>query len=137
MLRTWKKGTWVLAAAALLSTIALGAAACGDDDDDAADTPTAAASTSNSTVAGTPTQAGIAANIGKEDSANLTGAGATFPAPIYQAWFDDYNKDVAKNVKVNYQAAGSGGGIQQFTCRHRRLRRLRCRHDRCATPGGA
>lgn len=116
MLRTWKKGTWVLAAAALLSTIALGAAACGgDDDDDAADPPTAAASTSNSTVAGTPTQAGIAANIGKEDSANLTGAGATFPAPIYQAWFDDYNKDVAKNVKVNYQAVGSGGGIQQFT----------------------
>ena len=116
MLRTWKKGTWVLAAAALLSTIALGAAACGGDDDNGSDnTPTAAASAANSAVAGSATQTGIAANIGKEDSANLTGAGATFPAPIYQAWFDDYNKDVAKNVKVNYQPVGSGGGIQQFT----------------------
>ncbi len=112
MLRTWKKGTWVLAAAALLSTIALTAAACGGDDDDKADTTETPVSSS---VAGTPTQAGIATNVGKDDSANLTGAGATFPAPIYQAWFDDYNKDVAKNVKVNYQAVGSGGGIQQFT----------------------
>lgn len=117
MLRTWKKGTWALAAAALLSTVALGAAACGGDDDNTDNTPATSATTSagNASPSGSPTQAGIPANIGKDDSANLTGAGATFPAPIYQAWFDDYNKDVAKNVKVNYQAVGSGGGIQQFT----------------------
>lgn len=43
----------------------------------------------------------------------LTGAGATFPYPIYSKWFDAYAK--ATNVRVNYQSIGSGGGIRQFT----------------------
>lgn len=42
----------------------------------------------------------------------LTGAGATFPYPYYQKLFDTYNQE--KGVKVNYQAIGSGGGIQQL-----------------------
>ena len=42
----------------------------------------------------------------------LNGAGATFPAPIYQRWFNDYSK-VSGN-KVNYQSLGSGAGIRQF-----------------------
>lgn len=46
-------------------------------------------------------------------SVNLTGAGATFPAPLYTKWFDEYNK--LTGVKVNYQAIGSGGGISQIT----------------------
>lgn len=58
---------------------------------------------------------GIPATIGKDDRANITGAGATFPAPLYQAWFSDYNTKVARGVRVNYQSIGSGGGIQQFT----------------------
>src|SRR5208337_1357309 len=45
----------------------------------------------------------------------LTGAGASFPAPIYQAWAYDYNK--ATGVKLNYQSIGSGGGIRQITSR--------------------
>lgn len=45
--------------------------------------------------------------------ANLNGAGATFPNPIYQKWFDAYAKKTG--VKVNYQSIGSGGGIRQFT----------------------
>lgn len=44
---------------------------------------------------------------------SLTGAGATFPYPIYSKWFDAYAK--AKGVQVNYQSIGSGGGIRQFT----------------------
>ena len=44
----------------------------------------------------------------------LSGAGATFPAPIYQKWFSDFGK-ANGGVQVNYQAIGSGGGIQQFT----------------------
>jgi len=69
-----------------------------------------------STATGEPGAAGaIPANIGKNDSANITGAGATFPAPVYQAWFDDYASKVAKGVRINYQPIGSGGGIQQFT----------------------
>jgi phosphate transport system substrate-binding protein len=42
----------------------------------------------------------------------ITGAGATFPAPIYAKWAADYNK--ATKVKVNYQSIGSGGGIKQI-----------------------
>jgi phosphate transport system substrate-binding protein len=45
----------------------------------------------------------------------LTGAGATFPAPIYQAWAYDYNKTTG--IKLNYQPIGSGGGIQQIKSR--------------------
>ena len=44
---------------------------------------------------------------------SLTGAGATFPNPIYTKWFDAYNK--ATGVQINYQSIGSGGGIRQFT----------------------
>ncbi len=43
----------------------------------------------------------------------LTGAGASFPNPIYTKWFDAYSKQTG--VKVNYQSVGSGGGIRQFT----------------------
>jgi phosphate transport system substrate-binding protein len=43
----------------------------------------------------------------------LTGAGATFPNPIYSKWFDTYNKKTG--VQINYQSIGSGGGIKQFT----------------------
>src|SRR5262245_39667299 len=43
----------------------------------------------------------------------LTGAGATFPNPIYSKWFDAYNK--ATGVQINYQSIGSGGGIKQYT----------------------
>ena len=42
----------------------------------------------------------------------ITGAGASFPAPIYSKWASDYNK--ATGVKVNYQSVGSGGGIKQI-----------------------
>ena len=41
---------------------------------------------------------------------SLTGAGATFPAPIYQKWFSNYQS--IGNVEINYQAIGSGGGIR-------------------------
>ncbi|HZS56147.1 MAG TPA: phosphate ABC transporter substrate-binding protein PstS [Bryobacteraceae bacterium] len=40
----------------------------------------------------------------------LTGAGATFPAPIYQKWFNKYAS--SSNVQINYQPIGSGGGIR-------------------------
>ena len=41
---------------------------------------------------------------------SLNAAGATFPAPLYQKWFDEYAK--LTQVQVNYQAIGSGGGIK-------------------------
>jgi len=46
-------------------------------------------------------------------SGDLTGAGATFPYPIYSKWFSDYAK--LTGVKINYQSIGSGGGIRQLS----------------------
>lgn len=43
---------------------------------------------------------------------SVTGAGASFPAPIYSKWAADYNK--ATGVRVNYQSVGSGAGIKQI-----------------------
>jgi phosphate transport system substrate-binding protein len=44
----------------------------------------------------------------------VTGAGATFPYPVYSKWFDAYHKRHA-DVQINYQSIGSGGGIRQVT----------------------
>ncbi len=44
----------------------------------------------------------------------INGAGATFPAPLYQKWFSEYNK-INPSIKFNYQPIGSGGGIKQFS----------------------
>src|SRR6516164_2443842 len=43
----------------------------------------------------------------------ISGAGATFPYPLYSKWADTYSKET--QVKLNYQAIGSGGGIKQIT----------------------
>src|SRR5215510_6134876 len=43
----------------------------------------------------------------------ITGAGATFPYPIYSKWFDEYAK-VDPSVRFNYQSIGSGGGQKQI-----------------------
>jgi len=48
------------------------------------------------------------------DPVLITGAGATFPNPLYSKWFSDYNK-LHPDIRFNYQSIGSGGGIQQFT----------------------
>jgi phosphate transport system substrate-binding protein len=48
-----------------------------------------------------------------KQAVQMTGAGATFPAPIYQKWFNDYQS--IGNVQINYQAIGSGGGIKGVT----------------------
>jgi len=57
----------------------------------------------------------IASSLGLAGVASaqeITGAGASFPAPVYSKWASDYNK--ATGVKVNYQSIGSGGGIKQI-----------------------
>jgi phosphate transport system substrate-binding protein len=46
-------------------------------------------------------------------SVDLTGAGATFPYPIYSKWFSDYATKTG--VRINYQSIGSGGGIRQLS----------------------
>lgn len=44
----------------------------------------------------------------------INAAGATFPAPIYQKWFEEYHK-AHSDIQINYQSIGSGGGIRQLT----------------------
>src|SRR5260221_4512324 len=48
-------------------------------------------------------------------AAEITGAGATFPYPIYAKWADAYKK--ATGIGLNYQSIGSGGGIKQITAK--------------------
>jgi phosphate transport system substrate-binding protein len=43
---------------------------------------------------------------------DVTGAGASFPAPVYAKWADAYNK--ATGARINYQSVGSGAGIRQI-----------------------
>ena len=45
-------------------------------------------------------------------AADITGAGATFPYPIYGKWADAYKKETG--IGLNYQSIGSGGGIKQI-----------------------
>jgi len=65
--------------------------------------------------------AGVAAGLslascsvggGNGPAGNLAGAGASFPAAIYQRWFQEL---AGQGVRVNYQSVGSGAGVRQFT----------------------
>jgi phosphate transport system substrate-binding protein len=49
-----------------------------------------------------------------QQDVSLVGAGASFPAPLYQRWFQDINGKYPK-VQINYQSVGSGAGVEQFT----------------------
>jgi phosphate transport system substrate-binding protein len=53
-------------------------------------------------------------NVASADPLSITGAGATFPYPIYSKWFDTYHK-LHPDIEINYQSIGSGGGIRQVT----------------------
>jgi len=50
--------------------------------------------------------------MGQAQAGSLSGAGATFPAPLYQRYFADYQK--ATGSQVSYNSVGSGAGIRQF-----------------------
>ena len=54
----------------------------------------------------------IAAGSVAARAADISGAGATFPFPVYAKWADTYKK--ATGTGVNYQSIGSGGGIKQI-----------------------
>ena len=56
----------------------------------------------------------IAAVTGAK-AADITGAGATFPFPVYTKWAEEYKKQTGTGL--NYQSIGSGGGIRQITAK--------------------
>lgn len=95
--RGWRK---LLAGGLAVAVLATTAACSGSA------TPIAAPSKSGEAPKAAPA---AAAGSAKE----LTGAGATFPYPLYSKWFDVYNQKTG--IKVNYQSVGSGAGIKQLT----------------------
>ena len=70
-------------------------------------------STSNTASALPSTASTTASSSASDRAANLSGAGATFPQPLYAKWFDIYNQQFG--IQINYQGIGSGAGIQQIT----------------------
>lgn len=60
-----------------------------------------------------PPTTGSTPVAGGGNTVSLTGAGASFPALLYQRWFADYNK-TNPGTQISYQSIGSGAGIQQF-----------------------
>ena len=57
----------------------------------------------------------VSASVGVAAAADISGAGATFPYPIYAKWADSYKKET--DTGLNYQSIGSGGGIKQIEAR--------------------
>ena len=57
----------------------------------------------------------VACGSAEKTTFKLSGAGATFPAPLYNAWFGDFAKETGN--QVNYQAVGSGAGVRQYTAK--------------------
>ncbi|MBE3577856.1 MAG: phosphate ABC transporter substrate-binding protein PstS [Limnochordales bacterium] len=64
-------------------------------------------------------EVGTNEGAGREGAAGVTlsGAGATFPQPLYEKWFAEYNRQ-NPSVRINYQGIGSGGGIRAITERN-------------------
>jgi phosphate transport system substrate-binding protein len=88
-----------LLALSCCAALALGAAACGSNDSN----PGSGGSSSSSSSSSGGAKAG----------GTINGAGATFPAPVYQEWAARFKED--NGTTVNYQGIGSGGGIAQFS----------------------
>jgi phosphate transport system substrate-binding protein len=90
----------------LALTISL--AACG-----AQQTPDTTATKDTPSGTATNTTASSTAKLDLGGNVKLTGAGASFPAPLYDTWFTDLNKKYS-NLQVDYASVGSGAGVEQF-----------------------
>lgn len=97
--------------------IALSLAACGGGSTTTGSSPSpgdTAASPGASPVAATGTAPAANTKLALASDVAITAAGASFPAPLYQRWFQDFNK-INPKVQINYQSVGSGAGVEQFT----------------------
>ena len=66
------------------------------------------------TLAAAAVALSLTTGLNAQGKVQITGAGATFPNPIYQKWFSEYNK-LHPEVEINYQSIGSGGGVKGIT----------------------
>ncbi|MBW4686656.1 MAG: phosphate ABC transporter substrate-binding protein PstS [Komarekiella atlantica HA4396-MV6] len=94
-----------LTASISVLALTIGLAACGGQQ--TSDNTTTPSGTATDTTASSPAKLDLGGNV------KLTGAGASFPAPIYDTWFTDLNKKYP-NLQVDYASVGSGAGVQQF-----------------------
>lgn len=102
-----------LLAVAVASVLTLSACNKSETDTAANDNSTAAAPADTNTTAGSANTSSAAEFKSAEGiEMNITGAGASFPQPIYIKWSSDYNKET--KGQVNYQSIGSSGGIKQI-----------------------
>jgi len=86
--------------------LALGGVACGGSDQTATDT--------EPTTNGEDTeQAAVDGDATEEFDVRLSGAGASFPAPLYQRWFSAINEEYP-GLEVSYQSVSSGAGVEQY-----------------------
>ncbi len=69
----------------------------------------------NTNTATTPPEANsqTTTQAANQATLSLSGAGASFPAPLYQRWFKDFNTK-NPNIEISYQSVGSGAGVKQF-----------------------
>ncbi|MDF0551951.1 phosphate ABC transporter substrate-binding protein PstS [Kamptonema sp. UHCC 0994] len=93
---------------ALALTASLAACGGGSTNNAATDNASPSASPVATSTNAANTKLALATDVG------LTGAGASFPAPLYQRWFQDFNTANPK-LQINYQSVGSGAGVEQFT----------------------
>ena len=70
--------------------------------------------TTTTGTGGTSYQKSSPLSVPFENTVKINGAGASFPAPLYQNWFQQI-AGVAPKLQVNYQSVGSGAGVKQFT----------------------
>lgn len=89
--------------------LSLSLVACGGG------TPTATTDGETTDTAATDTgSSGAAVDLVLNEQVSLVGAGASFPAPLYQRWFQDVSTGT-QNLQVDYQSVGSGAGVERFT----------------------
>jgi phosphate transport system substrate-binding protein len=96
---SWNPAVYALAGAIVL-------AGCGGN------TATNSSEGNNAGAGATNTASSATTGGSEGSSTRLTGAGATFPYPLYSKWFDTYKN--VKGVEINYQPVGSGAGIKQL-----------------------
>lgn len=84
------------------AALALTLAACGGGTDTAG------------TGGGDASGEGADVKLVLNDQVNLVGAGASFPAPLYQRWFTEFSQSTP-NLQIDYQSVGSGAGVERFS----------------------
>lgn len=101
----------------LITLTAMAALAVGACSTNATPSPAAPSSTSSgapSSAGASPSAATAACPAPPSGSLTIQGAGATFPNPLYQVWFEKFTEKYA-NIQFNYQSIGSGGGVTGIT----------------------